>query len=39
MNFPNTQSAPSKGFYYDGFPKPNECEIIVVNRQQRYIVF
>lgn len=33
MNYPNSGN---KGSYHnEGFPKPNECEIIVVNKQQR----
>ncbi|KFM59355.1 Nuclear receptor coactivator 5, partial [Stegodyphus mimosarum] len=32
MSYP---SAPPKCFYNEGFPKPNECEIIAVNKSQR----
>ncbi|GFU88638.1 nuclear receptor coactivator 5 [Trichonephila clavipes] len=33
MNYPS--APPPAKSYFEGFPKPNECEIIVVNRQQR----
>lgn len=33
MNYPTSGS---KGPYYgEGFPRPNECEIIVMTKQQR----
>ncbi|GIX94090.1 nuclear receptor coactivator 5 [Caerostris darwini] len=34
MNYPSAPS-PAKGYYNEGFPRPNECEIIVVNKLQR----
>ncbi|GFQ89268.1 nuclear receptor coactivator 5 [Trichonephila clavata] len=35
MNYPSAPPPPPAKGYFEGFPKPNECEIIVVNRQQR----
>ncbi|XP_055950280.1 nuclear receptor coactivator 5-like isoform X2 [Argiope bruennichi] len=36
MNYPSAPPPPpTKGYFNEGFPKPNECEIIAVNKQQR----
>ncbi|GBM92262.1 Nuclear receptor coactivator 5 [Araneus ventricosus] len=34
MNYP-AAPLPAKGYFNEGFPKPNECEIIAVNKHQR----